>query len=329
MTLTTPPELLADVRKDAQAWVRKLQSGRLTDWEAGAFQRWLQATPLRQTAFQEAARQWRQLGAAGAELLRRDAAVARQHRDTLRVQDRPARRAFFGFAVGGAGAAAVAAYAPLDLWPSWRLWDADERTAAGEVREWRMDGQVQVALNTRTSVRRLGQDPAWVGGLELMQGEAAIEVPGTQRPFRLLAGVGRVSSRASSFEVRYLNDVICVTCWSGELRVDHPAGERTLGVAQQLRYNRHTVSSIVAVAAQDGSPWRRGELVFQQTPLPVVIEEINRYRPGRVVLAADALRRKTVTARIKVADLDTALLQIQHSFHLRATALPPHILILS
>lgn len=341
MTRFSDPDPLADVHKDAQAWVRKLHSGQLTAWEAGAFQRWVQEAPERLPAFQQAQRQWRLLGAAGAELLRRDAALARHHRQVLASRAAPGRRAFLSFAVGGAGAAAIAAYAPLDLWPGMRLWDADERTAAGELRELKLPGQVQVALNTRTSVRRLAQDDAFMGGLVLIEGEAAVDVPSTStstptptptttaKPFQLVAGVGRVSARAASFEVRYLDDVVCVTCLTGALKLDHPAGERVLVAAQQLRYNSRSVSGIMAVQAQDGSAWRRGELVFQQTPLPLVIDEINRYRAGRVVLAAEAARRKTVTARIKVADLDTALLQIQHSFRLRATALPSHILILS
>lgn len=329
MTRFSDPDPLADVHKDAQAWVRKLQSGRVTAWEAGAFQRWVQEAPERLPAFQQAARQWQLLGAAGAELLRRDAALARQHRQVLDARARPGRRAFLGFAVGGAGAAAIAAYAPLDLWPGMHLWEADERTAAGELRELTLQGEVQVALNTRTSVRRLGQDDAFVGGLVLIEGEAAVDVPPTPKPFQLVAGVGRVSARAASFEVRYLDDVVCVTCLTGAVKLHHPAGDRVLAQAQQLRYNGRSVSGITAVQAQDASAWRRGELVFQQTPLPQVIDEINRYRAGRVVLAAEAVRRKTVTARIKVADLDTALLQIQHSFRLRATTLPSHILILS
>jgi transmembrane sensor len=318
-----------DVHLDAQAWVRKLHSGPVTAWEAGAFQRWMEAQPQRRAAFQEAMRQWQLMGAAGAQLLRADAALARQHRALLQRQHRPGRRAFLGFAVGGAGAAMVAAYAPMDLWPSFRVWGADERTAAGEQRTLDFASQVQVALNTRTSVRRVAAGAQSLGGLELIEGETAVEVPAASVPFNVWAGPGHISASAASFEVRHLGQVSCVTCVQGQVRVDHPAGQRLLGAGQQLRYNATRISGITTVRTQDWTAWRRGELVFQQTPLPTVIEEINRYRSGRVVLADDAVRRKTVTARIKVNDIETALLQIQHSFRLRATSLPSHILILS
>ncbi len=338
MTLTTDTPPLPDVLQDAQAWVRKLHSGRVTQWEASAFRRWVEAEPARLQAFQEASRQWRALGSAGQQLLQRDAAVARQHRALL-ARSRPDRRAFLGFAAGGAGAAAVAAYAPLDLWPSLPLWGADERTAAGQQVQL-VFGEVQVTLNTRTSVQRLKADAASVAGLRLIDGEAAIDLPARSAPFRLEAGVGRVSVQAATgvaigaiepvgFEVRQADEQTCVTCVRGQVRVDHPAGQRVLGPSQWLRYHERAISDIAAARPDELSAWRRGELVFQTTPLPVVIDEINRYRSGRVVLLGEAVRRKTVTARIKIAEIDTALLQIQHSFQLQARSLPSHILILS
>ncbi|WP_067063708.1 FecR family protein [Roseateles chitosanitabidus] len=328
MTLSTEPQL-TDVLKDAQAWVRKLHSGRVTRWEASAFQRWVEADPARLAAVRQASRQWQLMGAAGARLLQADPAVARHHREALMRRARPDRRAFLGFAVGGAGAAAVVAYAPLDLWPALRLWGADERTAAGEQRQIEFVEHVQVALNTRTSVRRLAADERSIGGMELIEGEAAVDVARAAKPFRVVAGAGRVVANAASFEIRMIDDQACVTCVSGTVVVDHPAGQRTLRESQLLRYNRRAISDVAAARPNETSAWRRGELVFQQTPLPLVIDEINRYRAGKVVLVGDAVRRKTVSARIKIAELDTALLQIQHSFQLDATHLPSHVLLLS
>ncbi|WP_198086656.1 hypothetical protein [Variovorax sp. E3] len=60
-----------------------------------------------------------------------------------------------------------------------------------------------------------------------------------------------------------------------------------------------------------------------------MLDEINRYRPGRVVLMVDALRGKTVTATFKLDRLDLALLQMQHSFSLSARSLPAGVLVLS
>jgi len=98
---------------------------------------------------------------------------------------------------------------------------------------------------------------------------------------------------------------------------------------QQTIYNNESISGIAGVDAVDASAWRKGELVFNQTPLAQVVDEINRYRPGRVVLLATAGRDRPVVGRFRIAILDEALLQIQHAFGLNARLLPAGVLVLS
>jgi len=327
MTTTDDCRNLPDVLKDAQAWVRKLTSGRVSEWEAEAFRRWRDADPLHLSAFQEAAHQWRLLESAVGGVLSGNPSVAQYHRKALH-RPRVGRRAFLGAAIGAGAAAGIAAYSPFGLWPAARQWDADYRTAVGEQREVRIDDDVAVAMNTRTSLRRVG-DPRQAVGLELLEGEAQVGVSGAREFFRMTAGVGCVSAKAAEFEVRYLDGRTRITCLQGQVLVEHPAGQRQLQGRQFAVYDDRSISGI-AVADVDGVvAWRRGEMVFTQTPLPAVLEEINRYRPGRVVLVGDALRDKTVTARIRIVDIETALLQIQRTFDLSARSLPAGLLLLS
>ncbi|QSI33953.1 DUF4880 domain-containing protein [Variovorax sp. RKNM96] len=327
--MTTPESLanLPDVLKDAQAWVRKLTSGHVSEWEAQAFRRWRDADPDHLGAFQEAARQWRLLESAAGRVLGTHVEAARYHRKTLH-RPRLGRRAFLGTAIGGAAAAGIAAYSPLGLWPAADQWDADYRTAVGEQREVSLEDRVTVAMNTRTSLRRVG-GPEQAFGLELIEGEAQIEVPDDAGLVRLNAGRGRVMARAASFEVRYLDGRTRVTCLDGQVSVEHPAGRRLLLARQLAVYDSRNISEIGAADADSAAAWRRGEMVFRQTPLHAVLEEINRYRPGRVVLMGEALRDKSVTARIKIAEIETALLQIQHTFDLSARSFPAGVLVLS
>ncbi|WP_411881431.1 FecR family protein [Polaromonas sp. YR568] len=327
MTISRDRNELPDVSKDAQAWVRKLTSGHASAWEAQAFKRWRDADPTHLAAFQEASRQWQLLASASGSVLDTNAQAARYHRKTLH-QPRVGRRAFLGAAIGGAAAAGVAAYSPLGLWPDAGQWGADYRTAVGEQRELTLDGRVSVAMNTRTSLRRVS-DQGRMAGVELLEGEAALEVRGNAGPFRVVAGLGQVVAEAAGFEVRYLEGRTCVTCLHGKVGIEHPAGRRLLQARQLAVYDGRAISEIASVEADTLSPWRHGELVFKQTPLPAVLEEINRYRPGRVVLLGNALRPKTVTARIKIAEIETALLQIQYSFDLGARSFPAGVLVLS
>ncbi|MGJ7542479.1 FecR family protein [Variovorax sp. LT1R16] len=327
--MTTPHDHgnLPNVLKDSQAWVRKLTSGHVSEWEAQAFKRWRDADPVHLAAFQEAARQWRLLESVSGSVLSTSAEAARYHRKTL-YRPRFGRRAFLSTAIGGAAAAGVAAYSPLGMWPSVEQWGADYSTAVGEQREVSLNDRVAIVMNTRTSLRRVNEQGQSVG-VELLEGEAAVEVFGNGQPFRIKAGLGWVIAEAAGFEVKYLDGRTCVTCLHGQVSVDHPASRRLLQERQLVVYSHQTVSEIAAAVPENISTWRKGELVFEQAPLPAVVEEVNRYRPGRVVLIGDALRAKTVTARIKITEIETALLQIQHTFDLNVRSFPAGLLVLS
>lgn len=316
------------LQEEARIWLRRLTSGEVTQWDAQAFKQWHGASPAHQSALEEAKRQWQHMRPVIGELLRIDPDAATFHERTLRGPY-PGRRAFLGAAVSTAAVAAVAvAYPPLGIWPSPSEWAADYRTATGEQRVLALSDRVSVTLNTQTSVRRqtAGEDTT---GLDLISGEAAIDLQGMGKGFSVAAGAGRSVAESGRFEVRHLDDRICVTCIEGTVSVVHPNGGRSLQARQQTIYDARSVSGVAGVEATALSVWRRGELLFKQAPLALVLEEINRYRPGRVVLMSASVRDSAVSGRFAIADLDSVLLQIQHSFDLSARSLPGRVLILS
>ncbi len=330
-TSSDQPEIPDALLQDAQAWVRKLNSGEATEWDAQAFRRWRDASPLHQAAFLAARAQWRLLQPALDNLVKTHTDVADYHRETLRRPARLSRRAFLGAAMGtvaAAGVAAVTVYSPLGLWPAAGDWNADYRTATGEQRVLTLTDQVNVTLNTRTSIRRVSSDGKTIG-LDLLDGEAAIEVPAMARGFSVVAGTARCMVESARFEVRYVEARVRVICLDGQVRITHPTGVRLLQANQQIVYSERAISGIAAIDSDAVSAWRHGELVFKQTPLSAVIAEINRYRPGRVVLMNTSAGNKTVSARFRLARLDLALLQIQRSFDLTVRSLPAGVLVLS
>ncbi|MNR77987.1 fec operon regulator FecR [compost metagenome] len=315
------------LQQDAQAWLRRLTSGEATDFDAQSFQRWRNAHPDHQAAFEEAKNQWRLLKPALGKLLTTNAAAAELHRTTMRSPV-ISRRAFLGAAASTVAVAGVALYSPLGLWPAVGEWGADYATATGEQRDLQLAQQVHITLNTRTRIRQVVQDgvPA---GLDVLSGETAVDLTMAQQNFSVQAGLGRTLMQHGKFEVKYLEHRACITCLEGQARVEHPSGSRVIRARQQLIYDEKSIGEVAAIDPQAVSAWRRGELVFKTTPLPAVLDEINRYRPGRVILMGDALQAVTLSARFQIAELDTALLQIQHSFDLNSRSLPGGVLILS
>lgn len=318
----------ADLDAQAWNWLRLLTSGDAREVDAQRFRRWVKSSPLHQAAYNDVKRRWDALEAPARELLRTkpEAVPARARRPVLAPGG---RRALLGAAISAAAVAGVAViHPPLGLWPGPDEWAADERTAPGEQRTLALSQGVDVILNTRTSIRRQ-TDGGRLVGLDLLTGEASIDLRATGPAFAVVAGVGRSLLDSGRAEVRHLDGKVCVTCIDGALRVEHPAGARQLHARQQLMYGASSLGDIAGIDPKTVSAWRQGMLVFDQAPLADVLDEINRYRAGRVVLMNDAVRNKPVSGRFFTASLDLALWQLQESFQLQARSLPAGLLLLS
>ncbi|WP_034297779.1 FecR domain-containing protein [Herbaspirillum sp. RV1423] len=334
LTVKTAPDDRSDLpdvlAQEARAWLRRLTSGDVTEWDAQAFKRWKQSNPAHQQAFNDAKRQWKAMGPAIGKLLQSNRDAAALHERSMHSRRQAGRRLFLRVAAGGAAAAVGVAvvHPPWQLWPSLNEWQADARTAKGEQRNLVLGDRINVTLNTQTSVRREMLNGE-TSGIDLITGEAAIDMRGSSAAFNVVAGVGRSIAREGQFEVRNLDGRVCVTCVQGAVRVEHPSGAVDLKSRQQTIYDADALGRVAAVDVASMSAWRKGELVFRQTPLEQVIDEINRYRPGRVVLAASSMRESAVSGRFSIVALDGALLQLQHSFDLNARRLPGGVLVLS
>lgn len=67
--------------------------------------------------------------------------------------------------------------------------------------------------------------------------------------------------------------------------------------------------------------WRRGVLVFDRQPLDQVLEQLNRYRPGQVVLANPALASRQVSGVFRLEMLDGALHTLTRELHIKRVEL--------
>jgi transmembrane sensor len=318
----------AELEEQAWAWLSLLTSGEANVQDAERFRQWVRSSPAHQAAYNEAMVRREAFKAEARTLLRVAPDAAAGHTRALRGKPRTHRRAFLGTAIGAAAAAGVAVICPpLGLWPAAAEWRADYRTTTGEQRALVLADSVAVTLNTQTSIRRQTVGSETVG-LDLITGEAAVDLD-RSAPFTVAAAGGRSVTKSGQFEVRFLEDKVCVTCITGTVRVEHPAGMRSLQARQQTIYDADSIGKTVDIDPASISAWRKGALLFKQTPLVAVVDEINRYRPGRVILLNRAVRNKAVTGSFPIKSLDVALWQLQRAFDLDAKSLPGSVLILS
>lgn len=315
--------------RDARHWLLALTSGTATEADAETFRAWLRADPRHEAAFAEQKRLWQALGPAV-----REAAMAQP---AARRPPLLGRRAFLGSAVA-ASAAYLAWRPPLGLWPGLEELGADYRTATGEQRRVALGDALELELNTQTRINVRSVAGADSGAMiELAAGEAEIRVgrPADARGAspapvtNVLAGSGRITTREALFNLRYLGGEASLCCLSGSLHLAHAQGSYEVKAGQELRYDGQRVVPPTRVDTEALTAWRRGWLVFDRVPLTDVVEELNRYRRGRLVLLNQHLGQRRVQARFALAQVADAEQLIREAYGAELTRLPGGVVLLS
>ena len=313
MPQTDEPEQDRLIR-EALDWLSRISLGNATQDDLAALRRWRDTSPAHAAALAQAGEIWRGLEAPVAALVR--ARPTRGH-----VTARPSRRAFIA---GGSMVAAIGVMMvrpPLDLWPSLAELAADHRTGIGEQQHLTLSDAVSVDLNTRTSIAM--QTVEQGAGLELISGETAITIKrALPTSFVVTAADGRMSTYRGSFNIRRRDASVELTCMDGEVLVECGGRETTLITGQRMAYGAQGIGQIVGADLANVTAWRDGMLVFRNTPLVSVIDEVNRYRPGRIILVDMALGQRLVTARFEIKRLDTVMGQIGQVFKVPVKTFP-------
>lgn len=309
-----------ELRAQARAWAAKFKAGKPTTQDLAELRDWCARSPAHGLAWSRAAHDSRTLDEAMRVFVAVQAGRAPRPAGFL-----TRRRWMLGAAAGSAlGAVVVAGMVrpPLGLWPSWEELGADYRTGTGEQRELTLAAQVQVMLNTQTSIAVQGEEG--LPRVTLIRGEAAISAP---TACEVVAGAGSLRLEQADVEIRRLaDDRVRVRCQQGRAELRHPAGMVAIAAGQEVLYDDRRVGQ-PAPLRQPESSWRQGMVVFDGLPLRQVVQEINRYRPGRVVLLDDGLAERRFTARVRITDLEEALNLLEAAYHLRMRRMGDVVLI--
>ena len=75
--------------------------------------------------------------------------------------------------------------------------------------------------------------------------------------------------------------------------------------------------------------WQDGVLIFHYAPLADVVAEVNRYRPGRVMVMNAELGRRLVNGRFRIDNVDGIMAMFQQIFGAKITHLPGGVVLLS
>jgi transmembrane sensor len=321
----------AALHKEAQHWLLRLTSGTATTYDARAFEHWCGQSRAHVEAFAETRRMWENLGPAAQSLMAREQGKATSGNvvPMPRMQPRMTRRAFLGAAIA-ASAALVVVHPPLQLWPSLSDMVADYRTATGEQRDVDLGHGVVIHMNTQTALN-LRKSEGRLVGIELLGGEIQVKATADAAgPVTVFAGGGRINVGTDArCNVRCYSSDVQVTGLDGATTLEYKGRSEILQTAQQADYGNGLLGQVVPADLEMTMAWRRRVLIFDGQSLSQVVEEINRYRPGKIILANDSLAARKVQARFSLNQLADVAALIQDAYGAKVTSLPGGIVILS
>jgi transmembrane sensor len=314
--------------REARDWVMRLTSGEATTADAEALREWRSRSHAHRKAFAQANLLWDGLRPAAVDAVAR---VPFEPLGSAGFRQPLPRRAVLGGAIGAA--AVVAGYAilrpPLELWPSLEDMTADYRTGIGQQQQLTIENDVQVKLNTRTSVSVLVPGPDRSGGFELLTGEALVTTaPMRSRPFAVLAAGGQTLANAARFNVRRDGGSVCVACLEGEARVELHGDLVILQAGQQIVYAGDGLGAVTSVDTKFVAAWEHGLLIFDDEPLSHVIDEVNRYRSGRIIVTNAELGRRPVVGTFRIDRIDEVVPRLQAVLGVRVRSLPGGIVLI-
>jgi transmembrane sensor len=308
-----------EIDTEAAHWLARLGGAPLSPVERAQFEDWIHRDTAHREAFEEAQAAWASLGALSAE----PGAL----RDVLK---RPARRrravASVALLLVGLGLLRYQFGDPF------LLWRADHLTGPGEIARVTLPDGSEVELGPDSAIALAYGDRERI--VRLLQGEVffqALPRAGAEaRPFVVEAGEGRVTALGTKFQVDAAARGTAVTAVEHDIVVSAARAQRgvVLTPGHQVRYAADRVGPVQEVDVAQALAWRDGVLVFDAVPLSEVVERLNRYRRGRIVIANEATGERLVSGVFQTSALGDVVDTITSELGLSAASLPPFVTLL-
>lgn len=324
-----PPPLSDSLFAEANTWFFRLRAEDVSEAEKQAFVSWLSISPLHAQAWNEVQELFMALESPAAAIRQREEfalAIGKSKPNTVIRRRRLSIRRV-------AAAVTVCASILIFLVNSTLIQNlqSDYHTATGEQRRVELSDGSCLLLNTDTAVSINMQEDS--RSVRLLRGEVFFEVAhAPKRPFWAIAGDVRARVTGTAFSVdSSLADNVNITVSEGRVETSSVSDAEQitpLTPGQSARYQDHKPVSLTSVDPQRSLSWRHGKLIFVQTPLADVVAEINRYRPGRLIITNEQLKRRPVTAVFTINQLDDAIAALERTLGIKVRKLTDYWVLL-
>ena len=290
------------IAREAAGWFVRLQNGNAGAAERAAVTEWRARNADHERAWQLAERLCERIEQLAQQP---DSSVQRAALDRPRSLERRHTLKTLAWLIAAAPVG-LAAYRS----PSWREWQADERTATGEQRTLRLPDGGHIRLNTASAVDIAYDDR--VRRVRLIAGEILVEVPhdAATRPFIVDTAQAQLTMLGSRFAVRQYPHTTYLAALQGAVEVSPRLAQGTEGVLRLLAGQQTYVSPQAAqpptALERTSLDWLSGVLRADKMRLDDFITELNRYRHG--LLRCDpAVAGLLISGAFQLRDTDQIL----------------------
>ena len=325
------------ISDQASAWFARLQADDVSAEERSRFQAWYHAQPQHAEAYDKTRKLWSLLQIPAEQVYNRLQAEnpsGESTRDYEPVQSaetaapqvpetgKPAQRL-----------AVLGCLSLLLLLAGWQLpkqlqnWRSDYHTTAGQQLNVELADGSRLMLNTDTALAV--RFSASRRRIELLRGEAYFQVaPNKQRPFIVDGGDAEARAVGTAFSVRKQAENLRVAVSEGIVEVGTGSASTLVQAEQQVDVLRKRLQPLLNAANDDAFAWQRRQVVFSRQPLAGVLDEINRYRAGRIVAVNPDLAERVLSGVFNVGDADAVVDALQATLHAQAVNLPGGLVLL-
>ena len=207
---------------------------------------------------------------------------------------------------------------------------ADYRNSVGRQQQIALADGSGILLNTASAVSVDFSEQQRT--VTLHDGEAFFTVAAdARRPFVVQTDAGRIQALGTPFDVKQQDDHVTVTVFEHTVKITNATGQvmQKLAETQQLDFSRDSLATAAPVNLQRAAAWHKQRMVFQDQPLATVVAELERYRPGKIIILSDAIKNLPITGVFGIADTDIALQAIAQSLPVKVRKITESLVLLS
>lgn len=311
-----------NIVEQAIAWHLQINTSEANARECVAFKTWLKQDTLHADAYQRVDNMFQPFE-------RVDAKAAKRSIDVVLKAERKlnARKHLSGIALGATLFIAVSAGLQM---PVTKIMLADNKTAVGEIKTIALSDNSRIVLNTNTAL-----DVAFNGEqriIKLYKGEVFVEVAkDANRPFLVETEHGSARALGTQFVVNVEQDNTIVgvveskveACNAPSYLATLSKQQRhcvTLHPNQRVNISQQSLSKVQAVDASAMSGWVSGTVMYDNQPLPTVLNDLQRYSPEKLVFSEATLQHIKVSGVLPINNIPHAISTLGSQFNLQVEA---------